>query len=885
MTKKVYTLAIAFFASTTLFAQHETDSVVRVNNAPKVSVLDSLKKTFIKHDAISKIDAQWMKELSNDALSAEQFEDISNMNMDETVAYDLPTDILKARLKKLDAKSPFNIEYNPGLENVIKSLLKNRKKSYARLMAIAEYYFPMFEDALSKYDIPLEVKYLAIVESALNPRAKSRVGAGGLWQFMYGTGLQYNLNVNSYIDERSDPLKSTEAACKYLSGMYKIFGDWDLVLASYNCGPGNVTKAIRRSNGQKNYWNIRKNLPQETAGYLPAFLATMYIFEYHKEHGITPLKAPVTYFSTDTLMVKRQLSFKQISNLLDIPVTELQFLNPSYKLDVIPFEADKQNYLRLPQDKVAVFASNEDKIYYYADYEDNLRERPNTRPSIANDSLRNNRQRYVTRYKFHKVGKGDSLSEIAQAYGISKSELKKWNHLRSDKAPLGRNLKIRITEKVQATELAEAKTPKLDKVTDLASQDTNKPQVEKTSTDHVSASSDLITEKVVSFKNVTKSYKVKKGDDLGDIARQYDVAVSDIKKWNKLKGDKLKKGKTLKIHTTERVVTTVRKKEKKPVTTHEDNETLVANNDEKPEAATKIEKEIKPESKNTKFIYEIKEEKVVAFKDVAKSYKVKSGDNLSEIAEKFNVSVAELKKWNKIKGSTVNKGKTLKIISNEKVVTVVKKKVKKEVEFKSEQQLATVEPKEVKTKKVQKADTTKATNEYLVKEGETLATIAKNHKTTVANLKKWNNFEDNSVEAGTKLVVSKPEHAEAEWQAKEVQEYVVEKGDNVWKIIKKYNISLADLRAWNNLTDNNIQLGTTLIVSKPEVSPKEKKQLQNNKMVASSKNGEKMYQVKKGDSLFSISQKYPGVTVSDLKKWNGIRDGDIKPGMKLKISG
>src|SRR5690606_20081268 len=167
----------------------------------------------------------------------------------EEVAFDLPVEVLKERLKKLDEKSPFDIEYNPALENVIKSFLKNRKKSYERLMALSEYYFPLFEEKLAKYHIPLELKYLAIVESALNPRAVSRMGASGLWQFMLPTGRAYNLSVNSYVDERYDPIKATEAACQYLSALYDMYGDWDLALAAYNAGPGNVNKAIRRSGG------------------------------------------------------------------------------------------------------------------------------------------------------------------------------------------------------------------------------------------------------------------------------------------------------------------------------------------------------------------------------------------------------------------------------------------------------------------------------------------------------------------------------------------------------------------------------------------------------------------------------------------------------------
>jgi membrane-bound lytic murein transglycosylase D len=256
-----------------------------------------------------------MKELTSLDLYNDLENDIKNINLDEKVDYELPTALLKERLKEMDSKSPFHIEYNQGLENIIKSFLKNRKKAYERLMAISEYYFPLFEDALAKQNVPLEIKYLAVVESALNPKAVSRVGATGLWQFMYQTGKQYNLKIDSYVDDRSDPLKASEAAAQYMTNMYKIFGDWDLVLASYNSGPGNVAKAIRRSGGQQNFWNIRKYLPQETQGYVPAFLATMYIYEYHKEHGIVPSRAAVKHFATDTIMIQKQISFKQISDL------------------------------------------------------------------------------------------------------------------------------------------------------------------------------------------------------------------------------------------------------------------------------------------------------------------------------------------------------------------------------------------------------------------------------------------------------------------------------------------------------------------------------------------------------------------------------------------
>ena len=791
-------LPITLLISAAIFAQNDANTAI----TPRLSVLDSLKKTFVSHNEMSCMDSLWVKELTNQELSSLQFEDIKNINPDEAVVYDLSTEVFKERLKRLDDKSPFNIEYNAGLENIVKNLLKNRKKSYERLMAMSEYYFPLFEDALAKYNIPIEIKYLAIVESALNPKAKSRVGATGLWQFMYGTGLQYNLDVNSYIDERSDPIKATEAACKYLSGMYTIFGDWDLVLASYNCGPGNVTKAIRRSGGQKNYWNIRKNLPQETAGYLPAFLATMYIFEYHKEHGIVPQKAPVNYFATDTIVLKKQLTFNQISKLIDVPVAELEFLNPSYKLNVIPYQAKNPNYLRLPLEKIAMFTSNEDKIYYYANYEDGLREKPNQRLAVIKDTLnKNSNNQTVTRFKYHKVRKGDNIGDIASKYGVSEDDIKNWNNLKNSKIPLGRNLKILASEKTLSNDIAIAKA-----------ENVNEKQISNKDASSISENETVSykDEKLITYKQVTKFYKVKKGDSMSEIANKYGVTTSEIKKWNKLKSNTVAKGKSLKIISNEKIVSTIRKKDKK--STVEKQEPIAVN-----ENINNIEKGEKPTNETEIF----KNEKVISYQDVTNSYKVKKGDNLGEIADKFNVTTSEIKKWNKLKNNNVALGKTLKIITNEKVVTTVKKRIKKENIEKPE--IVSID---AKSKKLQKTETTsKSAATYIVQSGDNLSSIAKDHKISVNELKKLNNFEDDNVMVGTKLVVSKPE-----------------------------------------------------LEGKKEITKKEQKNIAENKAK------QNMYLVQKGDSLFSISRKYQ-ITVSDLKKWNDIQDGNIKPGMKLKISG
>ena len=771
--------SILLFATASFFAQETTaqqDTILK--NVVKVSYLDSIKATFVNDDMATCIDSLWMKEMTSLDIYSSMLQDIKTVDVDKTVEYELPTELLKERLKRLDEKSPFNIEYNIGLENVIKSFLKNRKKGFERLMGISQFYFPIFEEELAKKNIPLEIKYLAVVESALNPLAVSRVGATGLWQFMYQTGKQYGLNISSYVDERSDPLKASQAASQYMENMYKIFGDWDLVLASYNSGPGNVAKAIRRSGGQQNYWNIRKNLPKETQGYLPAFLATMYIFEYHKEHGIVPNKAIANHFATDTIMVKNHMTFKQISDLLDVPVAELKFFNPSYKRNEIPSISGERNFLRLPKDKIAIFASNEDKIYAYINYEANKRERPYERlASVKQNDPTNPSQSdsdLTTRTKYHKVLKGDNLSKIAERYNVTIADIKNWNGLRSNSAPLGRKLKILSTEKI--------------------------------------------------------AYK-----ENNDVAQTKAVADS------------------------------VSTKETKIVTNSTSD---VASNEAKPEKVFKT-------------------EKVVSYKDVTKYHKVKKGDVLGEIATKYDVSVADIKKWNNLKGNNIGLDDNLKIIKNEKVTTTVRKEVKQPFATKNEA-VAVVEPKKVKAeiiKKEIKAETnSKNENVYVVAKGDNLSSIAKSYNVSVDDLKEWNNLSDNNIKLGAELIVSnqKPNENNADL-AKNV-EHVVAKGEYLGTIARKYNTTINDLLELNSLSDTNIKEGDKLIVGK-EVAPAKVKKGKEDYAATIKKANQKLYQVKQGDTLSSIAKKFPGVTIADLEKANNIKSENLKPGMKLKIGG
>lgn len=494
------------------FSQTKTDSIAKQEKVvliTKDSVIDG--KLFVSKTAIpavvdsldikslkdlpeaAKLDKKWLEELYSNALFDTIYKSVTELEY-ETVDYpELSTDTLKARLAKLNARTPFNVEYNTSLESVIKSYLKHRRGSLERLMGLSHFYFPMFEQEFDNYDIPLEMKYLAIVESALKPRARSRVGATGLWQFMYGTGKEHNLDVSSYVDDRSDPIKSTTAAAQYLGRLYRIFGDWDLALAAYNSGPGNVNKAIRRSGGYKNYWNIRQNLPRETAGYVPAFLATMYIFEYAKEHGFKPERPPFHHIQTDTVHVKQMISLDHVSEATGLNIEELQFLNPAYKLDIIPKIDGKTYVLRLPREAVGKFVTNEAQIYAFADAEFNQREKP--LPQIFKNDAK-------TTYR---VQNGDYLGKIARKYGVRVSQIKQWNGLRSNNLKIGQRLTI---------------YPR----------------------NHNVSSSPKPTKKVVNAEG-KQTYKVKSGDSLWTIAQKFSgVSVQNIRDWNDISGNKLKIG-------------------------------------------------------------------------------------------------------------------------------------------------------------------------------------------------------------------------------------------------------------------------------------------------------------------------------------------------------
>lgn len=360
------------------------------------------------------------------------------------------------RLYKLPAE--MELSYNRVVRSYIDMYADRRRDMVGYMLTIGNYYFPMFEEALDRYGLPLELKYLPVIESALNPIAVSRAGATGLWQFMLRTGQGYGLQVNSLVDERRDPYKSTEAAARYLKDLYNIYNDWNLVIAAYNCGPGNVNKAIARSGGKRDYWEIYYHLPRETRGYVPAFIAANYIMNYYPDHNICPIESYNSMNALDTVNVKSEVHFQQIADVIDIPVSEIRRLNPQFKKDIIP--GNYQSYaLVLPTNKVYSFISKKEEIKNY-NRDQYLVHRAST-DKYMNDNASYSSARKNTANVYYRVRKGDNLSTIARKNGTTVAKLKSWNNLRSNNLAVGKRLVV----KKQSADTRVAQAPNIQKNT------------------------------------------------------------------------------------------------------------------------------------------------------------------------------------------------------------------------------------------------------------------------------------------------------------------------------------------------------------------------------------------------------------------------------------
>jgi membrane-bound lytic murein transglycosylase D len=403
--------------------------------------------------------------------------------------------IYETRIGILNAQTPVELVYNQHVKAFINLYAKKGREQTARMLGLKEIYFPLFEEVLDKYDMPLELKYLAIVESALNPTAGSRAGAKGLWQFMYGTGKMYGLKSNSLVDDRFDPYKSTDAAARHLKDLYDIYGTWELALAAYNSGPGNVNRAVRRAGGVKNYWAVWPFLPRETRGYVPAFIAVNYVFNYAAEHNIYPTDPGILYNGIDTVTVRDVLSFDQISEFMHMDIDDLDFLNPAYKEGIIPATESQTYKLRLPREKVGFFIDHEDSLYNFK-----------SQKGIERDQLLTQIKKAQER-SIHIVRSGENLGLIAKKYRTSVSKIKAWNGLRNSRIYPGQKLIVYSPGHSQSAATASN-----------------------------------------SFQKSSSGYHtVRSGESLGLIAKKYGISVSQLKSMNGLSSNLIKPGQKLKV--------------------------------------------------------------------------------------------------------------------------------------------------------------------------------------------------------------------------------------------------------------------------------------------------------------------------------------------------
>ena len=419
---------------------------------------------------------------------------IYGYDYDEVPVFD--DSIYNQRIECLARQTTLPLVYNAHVKRFIELYAMQRRKLTGRLLGLSHVYFPLFEETLDKYNMPLELKYLAMIESALNPTAGSRAGAKGLWQFMYVTGKQYGLKSTTLIEERYDPQKATEAACRCMRDLYNRYKDWFLVLAAYNAGPGNVNKAIVRAGGVMNYWAIWPYLPRETQSYVPSFIAVCYVVNYAKEHNLYPLDPGLLLSGTDTVQVRDVLTFRQLTETIGVPMEDLKTFNPQYVKEIIPATDSTPYVLRMPTQYVLQFVEKAQEIYAYKTQEDIDKEQVLKEVAKVSDRT------------VHTVKKGETLAGIAKKYNVSVSSLKQWNNLKKDTLKAGQKLTIYTSGGPMATSDTNSKA-----------KGSSAPQY----------------------------YVVKAGDTLASIAKKHNTTVAKLKKLNNLKSDVIKVKQKLRV--------------------------------------------------------------------------------------------------------------------------------------------------------------------------------------------------------------------------------------------------------------------------------------------------------------------------------------------------
>ena len=469
------------------YETEETDVTISEKESFSEEVSDSLLDFWYTHKKVSEFDFEC--------------QDMDSLRFESNV----PDSVYVERIKMMN--SFITLPYNDIVKRNIILYSEKMPERMSHMLGLCDYYMPIFQETFNRYDMPEELKAMAIIESAMNPLAVSRVGAKGMWQFMYQTAKMYGLTINSFVDERLDPIKSADAAARYLMDAYEIFGDWNLAIASYNCGAGNVRKAIRRSGGSRAFWDIWPYLPRETRGYVPAFVGALYTMNYYKEHGIKP-EAVQMPAHVDTFRINKMLHLKQVSELTGAPLEELKNLNPQYRHEIIPGN-EKEHILRIPYQYSNAFIDNEDSLYTYkADIHFN----PVTIKKIKDGG---DGERIV-----YKVKNGDYLGKIASRHGCTVNQIKRWNNLKSNNIRVGQRLILYRGGKAPANVSS-------DKTSESTS--TNSKPAVTDAGDHI-------------------IYTVRNGDSFYSIAKNFPgISAQNIMDYNGLDSSKIRPGMKIKI--------------------------------------------------------------------------------------------------------------------------------------------------------------------------------------------------------------------------------------------------------------------------------------------------------------------------------------------------